>query len=85
MVANTINSEMEEENIMRSDDEEESEGPETTHSRDTITNLNEEEEEPVTPRLVMDKEAEELTTPRLEMGSNIVNNTPREIGSTHSV
>ncbi len=27
----------------------------------------------------MDEEEEELATPRLEMGSNDVNNTPREI------
>jgi hypothetical protein len=37
MVANTINIEVEEENIPRSDDEEESEGPKTRHLKDTMT------------------------------------------------
>jgi hypothetical protein len=50
-----------------------------------MTNSNEKEEEPMTPRLVMDEEAEELATPRSKMDSNIVNNTPREIGYAHFV
>jgi hypothetical protein len=42
VVANTINIKVEEENISRSNDEEESEGPKTTHLRDTMTNSNKE-------------------------------------------
>jgi guanylate kinase len=62
-----------------------SKGPKTTHLKDRMTNSNEEEEEPMTARLVMDEEAEELATPKSKMDSNIVNNTPREIGSSHFV
>jgi hypothetical protein len=32
-----------------------------------------------------EEEEEEPTTPRLKMGSNDVNNTPKDIGSTHSM
>ncbi len=48
MVANTINKEVEEENIQGSNDEEENEGLEITHLGDIII---EEKEELVTPRL----------------------------------
>jgi hypothetical protein len=33
----------------------------------------------------LDEEEEELVTPRLEMGSNDVNNTPREISYAQSI
>jgi hypothetical protein len=49
MVANTINNEMEEENILRPNDKEKSEGPKITHPRDMTIDSNEEEEEPMTP------------------------------------
>jgi hypothetical protein len=85
VVANTVNNEMEEENIPGLDDEEESEGPKTTLLGDTMTKLDEEEEKPTTLKLVMDEELEEPVTLRSKMGLNIVNNTPRKIGSTHSI
>jgi hypothetical protein len=99
VVANTINNEVEKENISGLNDEEESEGLETTHPRDTMTNSDEEEEKSVTPRSEMDKEVEELMTsrfeldkeakesaiPRSEMGSNNVNSTPRKFGFVHFV
>jgi len=44
-----------------------------------MTNSNEKKEELVTPMLVMDEEVEEPVTPRSKMGSNHVNNTPREL------
>jgi len=55
VVDNIVNNEMEKENILRPNDKEESKGPKITHPRDTTTNSNEEEEKPMTPRLVMDK------------------------------
>jgi hypothetical protein len=33
----------------------------------------------------LDEKKEEPMTPRSKMGSNIVNNTPREIGFSHSI
>jgi hypothetical protein len=71
MVANTFNSEVEEENIIGLNDEEKSEGPQTTHPRDMTIDS--------------DKKEEKSTTPWSEMGSNDVNITPREIGSAHSI
>jgi hypothetical protein len=71
VVANTFNSEVEEENIPGPDDKEKSEGPKATHPRDITTNSN--------------KEEEKSTTPWSKMGSNDVNIIPREIGSTHYV
>jgi hypothetical protein len=47
--------------------------------------LDKEEEESTTPRLEMDDEVIEPTIPRSEMGSNNVNNTPKEIGFAHFV
>jgi hypothetical protein len=47
--------------------------------------MDKEAKESTTPRLVMDEEMEEPTTPWLEMGSNTINNTPREIGFAHFV
>ncbi len=85
VVANIVNNEVEEKNILGSDDKEESEGPETTHPRDTTVDSNEEKEEPATPRSKMDEEVEESTTPRSKMGSNNVNNTKRKIGFTHYI
>jgi len=52
------------------DEEEESKVPKTTYPKDTIMDSKEEEENI------------ELMTPRSKMGSNDVNNTPVEIGST---
>jgi hypothetical protein len=66
---------MEEENVPEPYDEEESEGPKTTHLGNTMTYLNEKIEKPMTPRLKMDEEEKEMATPRLEMGLNDVNNT----------
>jgi hypothetical protein len=85
VVANIVNSEVEEENIMGSDDEKESEGPKTTHLRDMIIESNKGREEPTTPTSTMDEEAKELMTPRSIMGSNNVNNTLREISSIHCI
>jgi hypothetical protein len=81
VVANIINSEVEKENILGLNDKEGSEGPETTHLRDTIIDSDEEKEESMTPRSKMDEEMEESTTPRSRMGSNNVNSTTRKIGS----
>jgi len=39
----------------------------------------------MTPRSKMDEKMEELTTPRSELGSNDVNNTPKEIGYAHYI
>jgi hypothetical protein len=39
----------------------------------------------MTPRLVMDEEVKEPTTLRSKMGSNDVNNTPREIDYAHYI
>jgi hypothetical protein len=85
VVAIIVNNEMEKENILRPNDKEESKGLKITHPRDTTIDSNEEEEKPMTPRLVMDKEAKEPTTLRSKMGSNHVNNTPKEIGCVHFV
>ncbi len=85
MVANIVNIKVEEEDILGLDDEEESEGPKTTHPRDTTINPLKEKEEFATPRSKMDEEEEEPLTLSLEMGSNDVNNTPREISSTQFV
>jgi hypothetical protein len=99
MVAKTINSKVEEENLIGPEDKEECEGPETTHPINTTIDSNKEEEKPMTPRSIMDKEVEELvtprsimdeeveklTTPRSKMGSNNVNNTLRKIGSAYSI
>jgi hypothetical protein len=73
VVTNTINSEVEEEEILELDDEEESKVLETTYSKDTMMDWEEE------------KEGTEPTTPRLKMGSNDVNSTPKEIGSPQYV
>jgi hypothetical protein len=64
VVANIVNNEVEEENILGPCNEEESEGSEITHLRDTIIDLDKEEEKLVTPRLEMDEEAEEPMTLR---------------------
>ncbi len=58
MVANIVNNEVEEEDIMGLDDKEGTKGPKTTHPWDTMTNSNEEEEKMVTPRLELDEEKE---------------------------
>lgn len=73
VLTNTINNEVEEENILESDDEEKNKVLETTYLEDTMMDLKEEEE------------GTKPTTPRLEMGSNDVNSTPREIGSPQYV
>jgi hypothetical protein len=44
-----------------------------------MIDLDEKEEELVTPKSVMDEEAKESASPRSKMGSNHVNNTPREL------
>jgi hypothetical protein len=75
-VTNIINDEVEEEDILESNDKEESyKVPETTYPKNTMMDLEEEEEE----------EGTKPTTWRLEMGSNDVNNTPKEIGSPQYV
>ncbi len=71
MVTNTFNRKVEKDNITRSNDEEKSEGQKTTHPRDMMTNLDEEEKK--------------SATPWSKMGSNNVNITPREIGYVHSI
>ncbi len=53
--------------------------------KDMTKKLDEEQKKLATLMSIMDEEMKELTTPRSEMGSNIVNNTPREIGSTHFI
>ncbi len=75
VVANTFNNEMKWENILRPNDEKENEGPETTHLRDKTLYSNEEDEEPTTPKSIMDEEVKEPVMPRPEMGSNVVNIT----------
>ncbi len=50
MVAKAINSKVEEENLIGLEDKEESEGPKTTHPRNTTIDSNNEKEEPTTPR-----------------------------------
>jgi hypothetical protein len=64
MVANIINNEVDTKDILRSDDEEESEVLKKTYPKDTTMDLEEEHK------------AREPTTPRSQMGSDDVNNTP---------
>ncbi len=71
-MANTINNEVDTKDISGSDDEDESEVPKTTYPKDTMTDSK-------------DQEATKVTTLRLQMGSNDVNNTPREYGSAQSI
>jgi hypothetical protein len=59
LMANTINNEVEKENILGSDDEKENEGPKTTHPRDMTIESNEGQEEPVTLMSTMDEETKE--------------------------
>jgi hypothetical protein len=66
MVANTINNEVDTKDILGLNDKEENEVHETTYSENTMTNSEEEHE------------ATKPTTLRSQMGSNNVNNTPRE-------
>jgi hypothetical protein len=68
MVANTINNEVDAKDILGLNGKKQNEVQETTYMENTMTDL---EEEP---------EATKLTTPRSEMGSNDVNNTPKEYG-----
>jgi hypothetical protein len=65
MVANTINNEVDVEDILGLNDKEESEVHETTYSENTMMNLEEEHK------------ATKPTTLRSQMGSNNVNNTSR--------
>ncbi len=67
------------------DDKEKNQGLKKTHVGDMMTNLDEEEKEPTTSRSITDEEVKESVTPRSKMGSNIVNNTPKKIGSSHSI
>jgi hypothetical protein len=68
VVANTITNEVNVKDIMGSGEEEENEVLDTTYPKNTRTD-SEEEHETI-----------ELTTPRSQMGSNNVNNTPKEYG-----
>jgi hypothetical protein len=68
MMANTITNEVDVQDIPRSNDKEESKLLETTYLEDIRMDL-EEEHKVIKP-----------TTPRSQMGSNDVNNTPKEYG-----
>jgi hypothetical protein len=65
VVANIITNEMNAKDNPSSDDKEESKVPDTTYSKDTMTNS---EEEYKTTKLI---------ARRSQMGSNNVNNTPK--------
>ncbi len=69
VVANTITNEVDIKDILGSGEEEESEVLDTTYPEDTRTD-SKEGHETIKP-----------TTPRSQMGSNDMNNTPKEYGS----